>query len=138
MTKRQDIEYQLALVKEMLEILQEAKTPMPTDSFFDLTDQLKRLRLQGTFLETEELFHLRRSLGTITNLVQYFNPKEEEGRKTYPLMQALSLEIVVFPEICRRLDRILSPTGEIKITLRHSCSRSGDSWQAPSAASHAS
>lgn len=114
MTKRQDIEYQLALVKEMLEILQEAKTPMPTDSFFDLTDQLKRLRLQGTFLETEELFHLRRSLGTITNLVQYFNPKEEEGRKTYPLMQALSLEIVVFPEICRRLDRILSPTGEIK------------------------
>lgn len=90
MTKRQDIEYQLALVKEMLEILQEAKTPMPTDSFFDLTDQLKRLRLQGTFLETEELFHLRRSLGTITNLVQYFNPKEEEGRKTYPLMQALS------------------------------------------------
>ena len=114
MTKRQDIEYQLALVKEMLEILQDAKTPMPTDSFFDLTDQLKRLRLQGTFLETEELFHLRRSLGTITNLVQYFNPKEEEGRKTYPLMQALSLEIVVFPEICRRLDRILSPTGEIK------------------------
>lgn len=114
MTKRQDIEYQLALVKEMLEILQEAKTPMPTDSFYDLSDQLKRLRLQGTFLETEDLYHLRRSLGTIAELVKYFNPKEEEGRKIYPLFQSLSQEIVTFPEICRKLDRILSPTGEIK------------------------
>ena len=114
MTKRQDIEYQLALVKEMLEILQEAKTPMPTDSFYDLSDQLKRLRLQGTFLETEDLYHLRRSLGTIAELVKYFSPKEEEGRKIYPLFQSLSQEIVTFPEICRKLDRILSPTVEIK------------------------
>lgn len=114
MTRRSDIEYQLALVKEMLEILQEAKTPMPTDGFFDLTDSLKRLRLQGTFLETEELFDLRRSLGTISNLVKFFNPKEEEGRRTFPLMQQLTADVVTFPEICRLLDRTLTPTGEIK------------------------
>ena len=114
MTKRSDIEYQLALVKEMLEILQEAKTPMPTDSFFDLTEQLKRLRLHGTFLETEELFNLRRSLGTIINLVKFFNPKEEEGRRTFPLMKQLSADVVVFPDLCRKIDRTLTPTGEIK------------------------
>ena len=114
MTKRADIEYQLALVKEMIEILQESKTPMPTDSFFDLTAPLKRLRLHGTFLETEELFQLRRSLGTIAELVKFFNPREEEGRKVWPLMQQLTADVVVFPDICRRIDRTLTPTGEIK------------------------
>lgn len=114
MTKRADIEYQLALVKEMIEILQESKTPMPTDNFFDLTAPLKRLCLHGTFLETEELFQLRRSLGTIAELVKFFNPKEEEGRKIYPLMQQLTADVVVFPDICRRIDRTLTPTGEIK------------------------
>ncbi len=114
MTKRADIEYQLALVKEMIEILQESKTPMPTDSFFDLTAPLKRLRLHGTFLETEELFQLRRSLGTIAELVKFFNPREEEGHKVWPLMQQLTADVVVFPDICRRIDRTLTPTGEIK------------------------
>ena len=114
MTNRKEIEYQIALVKEMLEILQEQKATMPTDCFIDLTSHLKQLRLQGTFLETEELFNLRRSLGTIADLVAFFNPKAEEGRRTFPLMQALSKEIITFPEICRQLDKILTPTGEIK------------------------
>ena len=114
MTKRSDIEYQLALVKEMLEVLQESKTTLPTDSFFDLTEPLKRLRLHGTFLETEELFQLRRSLGTISNLVKFFNPKEEEGRRTFPLLKELTADVVVFPDICRKIDRTLTPTGEIK------------------------
>lgn len=114
MTKRSDIEYQLALVKEMLEVLQESKTTLPTDSFFDLTEPLKRLRLHGTFLETEELFQLRRSLGTISNLVKFFNPKEEEGRRIFPLLKELTADVVVFPDICRKIDRTLTPTGEIK------------------------
>ena len=114
MTKRSDIEYELALVKEMIEILQESKTPMPTDGFFDLTEQLKRLRLNGTFLEAEDLFSLRRSLGAIIDLVKFFNPKEEEGRKTFPLMKAITADVIVFPDLCRRIDRTLTPTGEIK------------------------
>lgn len=114
MTKRNDIEYHLALVKEMIEILQESKLPMPTDGFFDLTQQLKHLRLEGTFLEAEDLFQLRRSLGNIIDLVKYFNPKEEEGRKTYPLMKEMTAEVVVFPDLCRKIERTLTPTGEIK------------------------
>lgn len=113
MTRRTDIERELALAKEMLAVLQE-NNPMPTDNFFDLTDSLKRIRIQGTFLETEELFQLRKSLGTIANLVRYFNPKEEEGRRTFPLLQSLTQDVVTFPEVCRTIDRALTPTGEIK------------------------
>jgi len=87
---------------------------MPSDSFFDLTTSLKRIRLQGTFLEVEELHMLRHSLETISNLVKYFNPKEEEGRKTYPLLKDLTKDVIVFPNICRKLDQTLTPTGEIK------------------------
>lgn len=114
MTKRSDIEYQLALVKEMMEVLAESKTPMPSDNFFDITSSLKRIRLQGTYLEVEELHMLRRSLDTIANLVKFFNPKDEEGRKTYPLLKELTNDVVVFPNICRKLDQTLTPTGEIK------------------------
>lgn len=114
MTKRSDIEYELALVKEMIEIMQESKTPMPTDGFFDLTEQLKRLRLHGTFLEADDLFNLRRSLGAIIDLVKFFNPKEEEGRKTFPLMKAITTDVMVFPDLCRKIDRTLTPIGEIK------------------------
>ena len=114
MTKRSDIEYELALVKEMIEIMQESKTPMlPMDSS-TLPKQLKRLRLHGTFLEADDLFNLRRSLGAIIDLVKFFNPKEEEGRKTFPLMKAITTDVMVFPDLCRKIDRTLTPTGEIK------------------------
>ena len=114
MTKRSELEPELALVNEMLEILNESKTPMPTEGFYDMTSQLKRLRLEGTFLETEDLFMLRRALGAIADLVKFFNPREEEGRREFPLMKQLTADVCTYPEICRKLDRILTPTGEIK------------------------
>jgi DNA mismatch repair protein MutS2 len=104
----------LKVTDEMMHVLTESPTPLPTDSFFDLTDALRRLRLEGTFLEVEELFALRRSLATIADLVRFFNPRTEEGRKVYPLLQQRTLAVVTFPDLINRIDRILTPTGEMR------------------------
>lgn len=105
---------QLALADEMMQVLSDSSTPLPTDCFFDLTDALKRIRLAGTFLDVEELFALRRSLATISAIVGYFHPRQEEGKKIYPLLQQLSSTVITCPEILRAADRILTPTGEIR------------------------
>jgi DNA mismatch repair protein MutS2 len=113
-TDEEGVRRDLALAGEMMSVLTDSSTPLPTDAFYDLTDALHRLRLEGTFLEVEELYHLRRSLGTVADLVRYFNPRNEEGRKVYPLLQQRTLTVVTFPELLRRIDRILTPTGEIR------------------------
>jgi DNA mismatch repair protein MutS2 len=114
LTDEQAIGRLLALTDEMMRVLTESPTPLPTDCFFDLTDALRRLRLEGTFLEVEELFALRRSLSTISDLVRFFNPRTEEGRKVYPLLQQRTLAVVTFPNLISRIDRILTPTGEMR------------------------
>jgi DNA mismatch repair protein MutS2 len=115
-TRAEEIGRWLAMTDEMMRVLTESQTPMPTDCFFDMTDALRRLRLEGTFLEVEELFALRRSLATVADLVRFFNPKSEEGRRVYPLLQQRTLTVVTFPELISRIDRILSPTGEMRDT----------------------
>ena len=50
----------LAETDEMMQILNDSNVDLPTDAFIDMTDNLRRLRIHGTFLEPEELLALRR------------------------------------------------------------------------------
>lgn len=113
MTNRKSLDREMSLTREMMQVLQNALHPMPTDCFYDLTEPLKRIRVIGTFLETEELFHLRRSLSTIEALVRYFRPQEGEP-VLYPLLTDQAQYIVTFPDIIRKIDQTLTPTGEIR------------------------
>lgn len=113
MTDRKKLERELALTSEMISVMQNALNPMPTDCFYDLTEPLKRIRIVGTFMETEELFHLRRSLSTIEALVKYFHVAEDEPI-LYPLLTDQASYIITFPEIIRKIDQTLTPTGEIR------------------------
>ncbi len=129
LTDRAALQHELSLLAEMKSIIELASQPLPTDHFFDLTQPLKRIRLSGTFLETEELYDLMRSLRTIQELAQYLNPREgQEFRmddglggsanvsftERFPLLRALAADVVTFPEIIRKIDQTLTPTGEIR------------------------
>lgn len=130
LTDRRELQYQLSLVDEMKRLMDQAAQPLPTDGFFDVTPALKRVRLAGTFMEVDELFDLLRSLRAIEALVRYLNPREgEEVRMTdavtgtavltsfaerFPLLRALAADVVTFPDIIRRIDQTLTPTGEIR------------------------
>jgi len=113
LTDRRTLEKELALTNEMMQVMQNALNPMPTDCFYDLTEPLKRIRVVGTFLEIEELFHLRRSLSTIEALVKYFHVAEGEVA-LYPLLVEQASYVMTFPDIVRKIDQTLTPTGEIR------------------------
>jgi len=83
----------------------------PSSDYFDLREELARLKTPGSFIEQEALFDLRSSLITIQNILQFFN-KNEKG--TYPELEKL-VELVYLPhELIKRADRIIDDKGEIK------------------------
>ena len=130
LTDRRALQHELSLLDEMKRLIEQAAQPLPTDCFFDLTPALKRVRVAGTFMETDELYDLMRSLRTIEALVRYLNPKPGEEVRTadasqggvaaqdfvarFPLLHSLAQGVVTFPDIVRKIDQTLTPTGEIR------------------------
>ena len=106
---------ELALLAEMMRVLQEARRPMPTDGFCDVTEALRRVRLEGTYLDTEELFALRRALEAALALVRYFTPREgDDTHGAWPLLRREAEDVPTFPDLLRRIDQTMTPTGEIR------------------------
>ena len=53
--------------REFLRIMEEEDL-FPDQYFFDVRDSVKRIRIEGTYLDEQELFDLKRSLETIAGL----------------------------------------------------------------------
>ena len=104
--------------------LQQEKEDFPMQYFFDVRKAVSRIRLEGTHLEEDEVWDLRRSLETIANMVRYLNDTEEDitdpvahialTEYKYPALHRLSEDIVTFPAMLRRIDSILDKFGKIK------------------------
>ena len=103
---------QLSRGEEFVRIIQEENN-FPESFFFDVRPALKRLRVEGTYLDEQELFDLRRSLETIYQIVRYFKT-DEENHSPYPRLAALAGETNVYPDVLKKIDNILSKFGRIK------------------------
>ena len=76
--------------------LQEEADDFPLQYFFDVRQSVARIRLDGTYLETNELFDLRRSLETIHLIVRYESVISEANcPKPVPRMMAVSGLVVI-------------------------------------------
>ena len=103
---------------EFVQILQE-EDDFPAQYFFDVRPSLKRIRIEGMYLDEEELFDLLRSLQTINSIVRFLSSQEnnnekEEASNSYLCLSRLANDICVFPKIVQRIGNILSPYGKIK------------------------
>ena len=96
--------------------LQEESDDFPLQYFFDMRASIKRIRLEGTHLEENEIFYLRRSLETIAGIVRFLNRGTDEGEYDYPTLHKLTKGVLTFPEILRRIDQILDKYGKVKDT----------------------
>ena len=100
--------------------LQQKADDFPMQYFFDVRAAIWRIRLEGTHLEEDEVWDLRRSLETIANIVKYLNRTEYAGREglepsyPYPALHRLTEDVVTFPAMIRRIDSILDKFGKIK------------------------
>lgn len=103
---------QLDQVTEFIRIIQEEDS-FPDQFFFDVRPSLKRVRIEGMYLDEQELFDLRRSLETIRDIVRFLN-REEEDNNPYPTLKQLAGDIAVFPQLIGKIDGILNKYGKIK------------------------
>ena len=122
--------------------LQEEKDDFPMQYFFDVRESIKRIRLENTHLEENEVWDLRRSLQTIADIVKYLSRSEEGGTRNekryaadqttpspsysggekpqhgnipqYPALYRLTEGVTTFPAMIRRIDSILDKFGKIK------------------------
>lgn len=111
-----EVEERLDQVTEFVRILQEEDN-FPAQYFFDVRPSLKRIRVEGMYLDEPELFDLRRSLETIRDIVRFLQKSdndEEESASPYPCLKKLARDITVFPQLIAKINGILSPYGKIK------------------------
>ena len=111
----QEIEERLEQTEEFVRILQEADN-FPAQYFFDVRPSIKRIRIEGMYLDEQELFDLRRSLETIRDIVRFLLKEDEEqdSSNPYPALRRLAEDILTFPQLITRINNILSPYGKIK------------------------
>ena len=83
----------------------------PASHFYDLRPALKKIRIEGRFLEASELFDLKRSLESVRAIVTFFMKQEEE---VFPLLKKKISNVQVFPYIYDRIDQIVNKFGKIR------------------------
>ena len=100
----------LSLVSEFVVIIQEMEN-FPTSYYFDLREALAKIRIEGRFLEVDELFDLKRSLETISGIVRFLKQTKEDQ---FPCLKRLLSAVQVYPYVISRIDSILNKYGKVK------------------------
>ena len=111
-TSFDEIQLRLNRVDEFVHILQEEDS-FPSDSFYDVRPMLKRIRVVGTWMDTTAMFQLNRSLQTINSIVSFLR-KDDNSDPVYPHLLSLTENVVVYPDITKRIDSIIDVYGQIK------------------------
>ena len=112
-----EIDRRLKQVMEFISILQ-GEDDFPSQYFFDVRSSLKRIRVEGLYMDESELFDLRRSLETIRDVVRFLrqtdDEEDEEAHSPYPALYELAGEVMVFPMLIARINDILDKFGKVK------------------------
>ena len=110
------IRRQMKQTMEMMRIVQ--GEDFPDQNFFDVRASLKRIRIQNTSFNVEELFCLQRSLLTIYNIVTFLQRCSDDDNTIplYPYLYALNQEVKTYPQMVKRIDQILDKFGHVKDT----------------------
>lgn len=89
----------------------------PDISYNELGHSLLRLKVEGTYISTEEFVQLKKSIDSFENASRYFSRKEggdDMGKLVYPALNDLVGTIQVFPSIIKEIDRVIDKSGNIK------------------------
>jgi DNA mismatch repair protein MutS2 len=79
--------------------------------FSDVSEPLDRIRVEGSHLELQEVFDLRRSLDTVRAILNFF---KKEKKEKYSNLSKLCDQVKYFPFIAERIDKILTKSGKLK------------------------
>ena len=83
----------------------------PLGYFADISEPLARIRIEGSHLDLQEVFDLRRSLDTVRAIINFF---KKEKKEKYINLSNLCSQVKYFPFIAERIDKILAKNGKLK------------------------
>jgi len=100
----------LGQTEEMRRILLSEEI-FPSQDYYDLTDELRRIRIEGTFVEPENLSLLKLSLTSISLILDFFRKHPAE---MFPYLSSLSGEISIDRELIPGIERIIDEKSQVK------------------------
>ena len=86
--------------------------PFPAQDFCDLRATLKRLRIDGTYIELDELVSLRNFVLAMTSIFVYFKVRHEDNR--YPRLWAMCAEMPLQRDLLSDINRIVDDKGQMR------------------------
>lgn len=112
----------LARAREMLDLLADASFAYPQCEMHDMRDSLSRIRIEGLFLDEEELSRLRHALDAVVQYLDFFHSLPA---LRFPLladwapmppdeMEETPNTALVFRDVLRDIDRILDKYGQLR------------------------
>lgn len=130
-TDADEIHTCLQQTSELKEILQ-FEEKFPAQDYFDLIPELLRIRIPGTYMETEQLSELKLSVSTISDLLSFLAEREEK----FPALYALACSSgeafegysplaasSVLQSIVLQVERILDDKSEVRDSASQELSR---------------
>jgi len=83
----------------------------PSQDYFDLTTELQRIRIEGSYIELDKLFDLRSSLSTIQDVVSFFAGVDESK---IPNLKLIVDQIQLEPSILKTIEKLIDKKGQVK------------------------
>lgn len=112
LTDIDEVRRQTGMAHEMSTIL-DSDAEFPASELPDLRDSLSRIRVDGLYLNEEELAALRIALSLSISAIDFFESADPDS---FPLLRHLAQELAPYPLTIQQIDRILGPDGQVKDT----------------------
>jgi DNA mismatch repair protein MutS2 len=83
----------------------------PSENYYQISDCLNKIRIEGTFPEVHEVFDLKRSLETVKTILNFFRNKDAAK---YPVLRSMCSSVKTYPYVLESIDRIIDKQGVVK------------------------
>jgi len=111
LTDADTIRFLLAQVDEVRQIL-DTDLQLPGEDFFDMRLPIKRIRVEGVYLEEGEMWELKRSLDTLHAWLDVIRAEESP----YTNLARLAEGVFSFHSVTKQIENILDKYGHVKDT----------------------
>ena len=109
-TSKREIEYRLSLTDEVGRLLA-MEQEFPREEFSDITEIVRKIEIEGTFLDTAEVVTLTRALRSAGEVSSFILSRDAVA---YPSVRRLSEGVASFAHIVAESDRIIDNFGQVR------------------------
>ena len=109
-TSKREIERRLSLTDEVGRLLS-MEQEFPREEFSDIAEIVRKIEIEGTFLDTAEVVTLTRALRSAGEVSAFVLSRDAEA---YPSVRALSEGVASFVHIVAEADRIIDNFGQVR------------------------